>query len=302
MGGCLVPCVQSGLVILSNYVRAFFLINLLNVVAGDLFSSCLEDQLVLGVVAAELQGQDLPRHGNNLRGHNTTLGVGHHIVLILHRHSHILGGSVSQRIVKGHHEVIGIVLGEGALTNVQSQAAFELAVGLIGQNPQSIASGIGTTQNGVVHETIVVIGHFLLLSTSDGIVVLHYSHYLAQIVQVLGLLLTGEVGQHTQLLGHLEDVVAIAFKSLGGGSGSEESGPETLRLVGVRQEVLCLIWEALKALMQRVQVTARGGVDEVVLGSTSLAFVDVPENGPQLAPIIFEVLDPTYLISLSMFS
>jgi len=54
----------------------------------------------------------------------------------------------------------------------------------------------------------------------------------------------------------LEDMVAIAFKSLLGGTRGEEAGPEALGLMGMGQEVLCLVREALEALVQGVQIAS----------------------------------------------
>lgn len=166
------------------------LLDLLNVEACNLVNRSLKDQFVLSVIVAELQSQHLPGNWDHLRSHNLALRVGHLVVFIFHRNADILRGCVSQWVVQGDNHIVGAVLGEGTLADIQSQTALKLSFRLIGEDSESIASRAYTPQDGIIQKAIVVVGHLLLLGASDGIVVLHHSHDLAQIVQILGLLLT----------------------------------------------------------------------------------------------------------------
>lgn len=74
-------------------------------------------------------------------------------------------------------------------------------------------------------------------------------------------------------------MVAIALETLLGGTRGEEAGPEALRLVGMGKEVLGLVRPALKTLMKGIQVTASRRVEDIELGASCLAFVDIPKVG-----------------------
>jgi len=80
------------------------------------------------------------------------------------------------------------------------------------------------------------------------------------------------------LLGHLQDVVAFALKTLLGGTGGEVAGPVAVVIAAIGEKVLGLVGPGLKTFMHRVQVAGGGRVKQVEGGALGLTLVNVPGN------------------------
>jgi len=83
---------------------------------------------------------------------------------------------------------------------------------------------------------------------------LHDSHRLAQTFKIFQVLSIGQIGQNTQLLNCLEEVISIPMKALLGGTGGEISCPIRVGVTGVREEIFGFVRPSLVQLMQFVEV------------------------------------------------
>mmetsp|Transcript_72499 Transcript_72499/g.216291 ORF Transcript_72499/g.216291 Transcript_72499/m.216291 type:complete len:497 (+) Transcript_72499:910-2400(+) len=133
----------------------------------------------------------------------------------------------------------------------------------------------------------VVKGHVLLLRARDGVVVLQDPHGLHERLQVR----VAPAGERHRLLGHLQEGAGLPHEALQRWPGGGVPGPEHVRAVGVREEVVCL-QRPRHALLLRLcgDVGCRRGVERAH-AAVQIGVVDdlVEVNKPVLRGLVLEV-------------